>query len=161
MTRSTCAILLLIALAAANTGWFPAVSAAGGEEVEKLIIAREKAALDVWGRGDPSRYIELATGDITYFDPSLGKRLDGRKAFIDYLLPLKGTFSIYRFEMIGPSVQVTGNTAILTFNLLNYDRQGAVTSRWNSTEVYRLTDGEWKICHSHWSYIQPKQQEKG
>jgi hypothetical protein len=27
-------------------------------------------------------------------------------------------------------------------------------TNWNSTEVYRLSDGEWRIVHSHWSFAQ-------
>jgi len=30
----------------------------------------------------------------------------------------------------------------------------SVSSFWNTTEVYRLIAGEWKIVHTHWSYIQ-------
>jgi hypothetical protein len=45
------------------------------------IIAMEKAMLARWGTGDTDSFLELAAPEITYFDPSLEKRLDGREAF--------------------------------------------------------------------------------
>ena len=57
-------------------------------------------------------------------------------------------------------MQVHGDAAILTFNLVNY-RKAADGSeqpflRWNSTEVYSRIDGRWRIVHSHWSYVKPE-----
>lgn len=62
--------------------------------------------------------------------------------------------------MIGPEVQQHGDIALLTFNLLSYQRQAdgseRAVARWNSTETYALVDGQWRIVHSHWSYIKPE-----
>ena len=35
------------------------------------------------------------------------------------------------------------------------------TSFWNTTEVYSLIDGRWRIVHSHWSYREGKRAESG
>jgi hypothetical protein len=35
------------------------------------------------------------------------------------------------------------------------------TSFWNTTEVYSLIAGRWKIVHSHWSYLEGKRAESG
>ena len=62
--------------------------------------------------------------------------------------------------MNNPLVQLDGNIAVLTFNLIDHETQvegvdrGSV--RWNATEVYRRLDGGWKIIHSHWSYTKPE-----
>jgi ketosteroid isomerase-like protein len=61
--------------------------------------------------------------------------------------------------MQNPKVQQQGDVAVLTFNLVNYRRQGDGSerrvARWNSTEIYGRIDGEWRILHSHWSYVKP------
>lgn len=119
---------------------------------EEIIIAKERAALERWGDGDTYGFIELHADEITYFDPSLDQRLEGGDAFRKYLASLKGTFHIDHFEMLNPNVQLHGDVGILTFNLNNYSKEGKITSRWNSTEVYGKIKGEWKIIHSHWSY---------
>ena len=140
----------------------------GGEPVEDVaetIIAMERAALDRWGNGDPSGFLEINAPEVTYFDPDLERRLDGLEALRDLYAPLEGLIHIDRYEMINPKVQVHGDTAVLTFNLISYnssDEPGGwtVTSRWNTTEVYSRIDGEWKIISTHWSYIRPLAQEE-
>ena len=47
------------------------------EQITAEIIALERAALDRWGAGDPSGYLEISAPDVTYFDPFLERRLDG------------------------------------------------------------------------------------
>ena len=50
--------------------------------------------------------------------------------------------------------------AILTFNLVSHGAQvnggKKADVRWNSTEVYRKIEGNWKIVQSHWSYTRPE-----
>ena len=61
--------------------------------------------------------------------------------------------------MVSPKVQCHGDIAVLTYNLVNYERQLDGTERqarrWNSTAVFRRIAGEWRTIHSHWSYIKP------
>jgi ketosteroid isomerase-like protein len=125
-------------------------------EVEETVLGMEQAALDRWGNGDVSGYIEITADDYTYFDPSLNKRLDGLSAFKEYLEPIRGKVHIDRAEFINPRVQTDGKTAVLTFNLMNYkigdDGEETPGSHWHSTEIYRNIDGNWKLISSHWSY---------
>ena len=128
------------------------------------IIALERAALDRWGRGDPAGFTELYGNEVTYFDPSTEVRIDGRQAMVDYYRPWTGAIQIDRFDMLNPQVVVDGNMALLTYNLVNYNRDSAgmefVGSRWNSTTVFRREDGAWRSIHSHWSFTRhPKLQE--
>jgi len=123
---------------------------------EELIMSIEKAALDRWSEGDTTGFIELGAEEMTYFDPTLNTRLDGGDAFKKYLSSIHGKFHIDRFEILNPKVQLHGDVGILTFNLNNYSKDGKITSRWNSTEVYRQIKGEWKLIHSHWSNTNPK-----
>ena len=120
------------------------------------ILMLERGALDRWGRGDPTGFLELYAADITYFDPVTATRIDGHQAMVDYYSPFVGTIHVDRYEILNPQVVVDGNMALLTYNMVNYiqDAQGveSVGSRWNSTTVYRQRDGAWKSIHSHWSF---------
>ena len=128
--------------------------------VDSTLVNIERTALTRWGNGDPSGYIELASDDISYFDPGLEKRIDGKAAYKELLTPLVGKIHIPRFEMRNLRVQTGGDIGIVSFNLVNLDTNDSVRVRWNSTEVYRLEKGEWKLFHSHWSYTQPELKEK-
>ena len=105
------------------------------------ILTLERAALDRWGNGDPSGFLDLYAADITYFDPLTAARIDGHSAMVDYYGPWTGKIRVARYEMLNPHVVVDGDLALLTYNLVNYihDAQGAETvgSCWNSTAVYR------------------------
>ena len=122
---------------------------------KRTVIALERAALDRWGKGDPSGPLELCADEVTYFDPDLEHRLNGLESLRRLLAPLKGKIRIERYEMIDPRVQVHGPVAVLTYNLVDYvpGPDGSLTrSCWNSTEVYRRAKGKWRIIHSHWSH---------
>ena len=119
------------------------------------IIAMEKAMLDRWGTGDTDGFLALAAPEITYFDPSLEKRLDGREAFAKFLAPLKGTFRVPKYEMVDPKVQVYGQAAVLSYNMVDHDEAGN-TFRMNVTEVYGRGEGRWRLVHSHFSVTKPQ-----
>jgi ketosteroid isomerase-like protein len=123
------------------------------------IVAMERAALDRWGAGDPLGYLEIMAADVTYFDPTLERRVDGLSAMTDLLVPFTGKIRVDRYAMVRPLVQRYGDAAILTFNLVSYrtrpDGTEAAISHWNSTEAYARIDGHWRIVHSHWSFVQP------
>jgi ketosteroid isomerase-like protein len=61
--------------------------------------------------------------------------------------------------LLQPKVQRHGTVALLTFNLVNDRREADGAERqvvaWNATEVYGRVDGQWRIIHSHWSYVRP------
>lgn len=132
-----------------------AVTAAGpGDDPADEIIAMEKAMLDRWGTGDTDGFLGLAAPEITYFDPSLEKRLDGREAFAKFLAPLKGTFRVPKYDMVDPKVQVLGQAAVLSYNMVDHDEAGN-TFRMNVTEVYARQEGRWRLVHSHFSPTRP------
>ncbi len=124
------------------------------EQIAAQLIAMEKAALEEWNRGNPDGYLDIYASDVTYFDPYLEKRIDGFDAIKSLYDNIRGQVSVTSYEFMNPNVQVAGNTAILTFNLISKD--GDKTYPWNCTEVYRQeADDDWKIAHVHWSYIRP------
>ena len=72
----------------------------------------------------------------------------------NYYNSIRGQVKVYKYEMIDPTVQITNNTAILTFNLISYSEEDIY--KWNCTEVYHLDDNnQWKLIHTHWSFIKP------
>ena len=152
--------LMLAAAAATVTMLAPVSQRAAGSFDPMQIIALERAALDRWGRGDPQGYLEIMAPEVTYFDPSTDKRIDGLPALRAMIEPYTGKIKIDRYEMVNPRVQHHGDVALLTFNLLNYrklpDGTEQVALRWNSTETYARVGGSWRIVHSHWSFVKPE-----
>lgn len=125
-------------------------------QIPNLVVKMERAALERWGSGDPSGFLDMIAPAYTYFDPSRDKRIDGLQAITDHYDPIRGQVRSSRYEMIEPYVQTDGTTAVLTFNLKSYgeDRNANETLRahWHSTEIYRQIDAEWKLISTHWSY---------
>ncbi len=119
-------------------------------EITTAIIALESAALERWGNGDPSGFLEICARDVVYFDPYLEKRIDGIEALTQYYKTIWGQVRFDRFELLNPCVQFSGELAVLTFNYVSYT--GDKQSRWNCTEVYRYDNEQWKIIQTHWSY---------
>ena len=124
------------------------------------VIAVERGALERWGRGDPQGFLEAYAPEITYFDISTEKRVDGLDAMKARLAPIAGKLKVDRFEMLDPKVQRHGDVAVLTYNLVNFmkgaDGVERPFNRWNSTSVYRKIDGRWRTIHSHWSFTTPE-----
>jgi ketosteroid isomerase-like protein len=122
-------------------------------------VALERRALDRWGKGETQGYFDIMAPDLTYFDPTTAKRIDGRDALTQYFAPFAGKIKFERYEMIAPTVQRSGDLAVLTFNLVNFGAQlnggPKTTVRWNVTEVYQRLNGSWRIVHSHFSYVRP------
>lgn len=119
------------------------------EQVEAAIIAMERAALDRWGKGDPSGFLEICAPDVVYFDNTLECRLDGLELLTAHYEKLRGRIHVDRYELLDPKVQPCGEAAVLTFNFIGY-ANGEV-SRWNCTEVYRRSNDGWRIIQTHWS----------
>jgi len=125
----------------------------------EAIIALERAALDRWGHGDPEGFLETYAPEVTYFDPTLAKRMDGLAAMRARYAPIKGMVKVSSYDMIDPKVQGQGDVRVLSYNLVSHGTapagDSAITVRWNSSTVYQLIRGRWKIVHSHWSFTAP------
>ena len=128
------------------------MAASATDAVAREIIALESAALDRWGKGDPSGYLEISAPDVVYFDPFTERRVDGLAALTAYYAPIRGKIFMERYELLNPQVQVVGDAAVLTFNFVSHGSEGQM--RWNCTEVYRRDAGAWKIIQTHWSFTQ-------
>jgi ketosteroid isomerase-like protein len=123
------------------------------QQIVATIIAMEESALDRWGKGDPSGFLEISAPDVVYFDPSLDKRLDGLDALKNLYEGLRGKLHVDHYELVNPQVQLCGDCAVLTFNYIGYSGGGIF--RWNCTEVYRHRNDRWEIIQTHWSFTKP------
>jgi uncharacterized protein (TIGR02246 family) len=124
------------------------------------VIALERGALDRWAKGDPQGFLSIYSDEITYFDPTQETRVDGVQAMRAAYEPFAGKFSIPRYEMLNSKVQRHGDVAVLSYQIRNYGRAADGTerliNRWNVTEVFRRTGGQWRTIHSHFSFTQPE-----
>jgi ketosteroid isomerase-like protein len=127
--------------------------------VEEIISSLEKGAMERWRQGDPWGWAEISAADITYIDPGLTQPIIGLEAYKAYLKQIEGKVHYQGSEFIGPRVVTAGDAAVLTYNYRSTTTEaGRVTSQtlWNTTEVYFQLGGEWKIAHTHWSFVDQK-----
>lgn len=129
-------------------------SAAQAEKDAQAILAVERAAFERWAKGDLNGFLEASHPEVNYFDPFLDARLDGLPALRALYDKAQGKIHVDRWEMIDPKVIVSGDMGVLTFNFVSYSKGRTV--RWNTTEVYRRRNGQWKIVHTHWSLTRPE-----
>lgn len=128
-------------------------------KITETILALERGINERWNKGDVDGALQMYSEDVTYFDPLTEMRLDGRDAVERYFRQVfEGKLDILRNEFPNPQVIVSeaGDLAVLHYNLSNFvaDGQGGEKpgTPWNSTQVYRLIDGQWRVVHVHWSF---------
>jgi ketosteroid isomerase-like protein len=121
------------------------------------LLALETAAMKRWRQGDPGGFLELSAPEVTYFDSETPQRLNGREALRTLYEKVEGQVSFEVMEFIAPRVHRRGDLAVLTYRFfttrLRPDGSIARRTPWNCSEVYVRIDGQWKIMHTHWSYI--------
>ena len=135
------------------------MNAADTSKIAETILSLERAINERWNKGDVDGALEMYSDDVSYFDPLTATRLDGRKAVEPYFRQFfEGKLNILRNEFPNPQVIVSegGDLAVLHYNLLNIvpngqggEKQGTA---WNSTQVYRLIGGQWRVVHVNWSF---------
>ena len=128
--------------------------------MEDTILSLEQQAMERWRNGDPWGFVELSAGDITYVDPGLASPITGLEQYRAYMKQVEGKIHYQGSEFIDPKVVTIGDAAVLSYNYRSTELspEGTVLNQtpWNATEVYFRRDGQWKIVHTHWSFIQHK-----
>lgn len=123
------------------------------DKTAEQLIEKEKAALDRWIKGDVWGYLELFAKDASYIDQTTSLKLNGYKSIEDYIAPFNGKIFAHEYEMTNVSSIVNDNLCILAFNLYIFNEQRDTIALWNTTEVFKNYNSEWKIAHSHWSLV--------
>jgi hypothetical protein len=100
------------------------------------------AAFERWAKGDVNGFLDASDPEVDYFDPFIETRLEGLAALRALYGPIQGKIHVDRWEMISPRAIVSGDMGVLV--------------RWNTTEVYRRKNGQWKIVHTHWALTKPQ-----
>ena len=131
------------------------MSRSEAEKIGTIVLEMERAALDRWCQGDPSGFLEITAPEVVYFDPEQALRMDGIDALTAYYTGIRGKLRLDRYQLVNPTIQVSGTTAVLTYNYVAYI--GGQTHRWNCTEVYCRRGEQWWITQTHWSITQPLQ----
>ena len=126
------------------------------KNIAKTLLDLEISLNERWSSGDSSGYLDNYHEDISYFDPLVENQLIGRQAVLKHITKLYQNPHIVRNEYLHTHVNVSadGELAVLGYNLNTFvlDESGneKLLRAWNSTEVYRLVDGQWRIVHSNW-----------
>ncbi len=153
MYLAVTAVLLCVSMASVAVA-----ETKSNSDAAKEILALEKAAMERWCKGDVEEYLRISSSDVTYFDPYTAKRLNGLPELSSRYRSFAGQFHFDRYEFVDPKVQLSGNVAVLTYNLVTY--VGSKEDRWNATMVYEKAGGKWKIIHTHMSRTQTEVEEK-
>jgi uncharacterized protein (TIGR02246 family) len=128
--------------------------------MKETILALEKGAMERWRNGDPMGWAEISAEDVIYVDPGLTKPIVGLEEYRTSLKQIEGKVYYQGSEFIDPKVVVVGDAAVLTYNYRSTvtTPEGVVTNQtlWNTTEVYFRLEGQWRIVHTHWSYVKHK-----
>jgi ketosteroid isomerase-like protein len=121
------------------------------------LVGLESNAMERWRKGDPWGFIEISAPGVTYFDTGTPQRINGREALKAEYAQREGKIFYDVMDFIDPTVQVCGDMAVLFYRFLStwLNLDGSVSHRtpWNCTEVFVRSAGQWKIIHTHWSYI--------
>jgi ketosteroid isomerase-like protein len=121
------------------------------------LMELESPAMERWRKGDPWGFIEISAPDVTYFDSGTPRRINGREALRAEYARREGKIFYDVMDFINPQVQVCGEVAVLTYRFLStrLNSDGSVSDRtpWNCTEVFARSSGQWRIIHTHWSFI--------
>lgn len=132
--------------------------------MENSILTLENSAMERWRSGDPMGFVELSSDDILYVDPGLTKPVLNLEEYRSLMEKIIGKVNYQISEFIQPRVTVAGDAALLTYNYrstaTNPDGTVKGQNYWNTTEVYFRREGQWKIVHTHWSYVKHQQPEQ-
>jgi ketosteroid isomerase-like protein len=125
--------------------------------MKDTIFPLEKGAMERWRKGDPLGWAEISAADVTYIDPGLTAPIIGLENYRVYLKQLEGKIHYESSEFIDPRIEIVGEAAVLSYNYRSRPEPSSPDQTlWNTTEVYFCQDGQWRIVHTHWSFVRHK-----
>ena len=129
------------------------MSAHDHSEVYKTLLANLHPALERWYSGDTTGYSDLFADEFTFFDNLAPGRAHNLEQLRARYSPLDGNINLPRYELVEPVLQLFGDTAVLTYNLRQFDHDGPVGPTFSATEVYRPIEDAWRVVSGHWSVM--------
>lgn len=121
------------------------------------LMALESAAMERWRKGDPWGFTDISAPEVTYFDTGTPQRINGLDALKAEYATREGKIHYDVMEFLDPRVQVRGDVAVLVYRFFSthLNPDGSISRRtpWNCTEVFARINGQWRIIHTDWSYI--------
>lgn len=121
------------------------------------VMALESAAMERWRKGDPWGFTEISAPNVTYFDTGTPQRLNGLGALKAEYAEREGKIHYDVMEFIDPRAQVCGDLVVLFYRFFStqLNPDGSILDRtpWNCSEVFVRLEGQWRIIHTHWSFI--------
>jgi ketosteroid isomerase-like protein len=111
------------------------------------ILSLEENAMERWRNGDPMGFVEISADDICYMDPGLARPILGLEEYRRAMQSVVGKINYQGSEFIDPRVVVPGDAAVLSYN-------------YRSTAMYFRKNDEWRIVHTHWSYVRHQLPER-
>ncbi len=128
------------------------------------LMALEAAAMERWRKGDPWGFTEISAPEITYFDSGTPRRINGLVALKAEYAQREGKIFYDVMDFVDLQVQTCGDLAVLFYRFLStwLTPDGSVAQRtpWNCSEVYARIEGQWRIIHTHWSFIRGERLQK-
>jgi hypothetical protein len=141
----------ILAVTAVAALWLTPMWADPADEILDL----ERQAMEGWLRGDPEPQLAIMDPQITYFHAVAEGRIEGLSALKELYERYRGVPLFDRYEILNPSVQLSGDVAVLTYVLAQHN--GSATSYWKGTQVYQKTAQGWRVIHAHWSEAEGRQ----
>jgi hypothetical protein len=158
MKRLVAVAILILATVSASHAQSVDTKAA---ETQAKIIAMERAALNRSDKGDFDGGLEISDPDVVYIDPSIAQPIVGLEALRRYYHAAMPSDETGSGVMSNVKVQLAGkDTAVLSFNYVTESSRTHHVTKWNATEVYHRTGNDWRILHTHWSFMQPELAKK-
>jgi ketosteroid isomerase-like protein len=128
-----------------------AATALCAADPKQEILTLERQGMEGWLKGDPDPFLAISDPDITYIHVMTGKRLDGLPAVRALYETYRGRPLFDTYEITDPKVQLSGDTAILTYHFVSHN--GSAERHWNATQIYQRKKEGWRIIHTHWSQV--------
>jgi hypothetical protein len=146
---------MVLVLACMGALWMAPAWADSNADTARELLALERRAMEGWLKGDPGPQLAILDPKITYIHDVVGKRLEGLAALKELYSAYRGVPLFDSYEILSPKVQVTGDMAVLTYQLVQ--RNGSTTRYWNATQVYTKRQEGWRTIHTHWSAAKERQ----
>lgn len=117
------------------------------EEVKEILMKLLHAIRD----GDATTYKELASEDLSCFEPEThGHNVNGLDFHL-FFMEHSMTKDPYHLEIVNPIIRIYGDTGYTAYTLIqNKLKDGDyVITQVNETRIFNKENGNWKMVHFH------------